>query len=276
MYKFTFAFILALSLCGLAQAQQFNTTDGTTYQTDDSAFKSTWDAANDLYKLQAATVGTAGNTIIWSDALTIDADGNIGIGKTDPAYILDIAGEVGIRGEGGTGVGRIRFSDSTGNIGSASISGNNGGAIVLGGNTLDFAVTQFRSSSNITWGLGNRSFTIKSTGGSSFVVEGGNTATVPMVLKAATSQTANLMEWRNSSNTALGTIASNGNVGIGTNAPSATLDVDGFAKLASNSSAPATCDSNIAGSIALTSSYEMCVCDGSNWEEVNTSTACSW
>lgn len=72
------------------------------------------------------------------------------------------------------------------------------------------------------------------------------------------------------------TILKGGNVGIGTNAPEATLDVDGFAKLATNASSPATCAAGTAGSIALTSTHRMCVCDGTSWNEVNSVTTCTW
>ena len=58
--------------------------------------------------------------------------------------------------------------------------------------------------------------------------------------------------------------------------PRATLDVNGYMKLATNASEPATCDADRAGSIALTSTYTMCICDGSTWEVANTSTACTW
>lgn len=103
---------LKLTCASPVSAQQFNTTDGTTYQADDSAFKGIWDETSDLYKLQAATVGAAGNTITWSDALTIDADGNIGIDTTDPDTPLDVSGEIKI----GTTTGLARDADRQGAI----------------------------------------------------------------------------------------------------------------------------------------------------------------
>ena len=68
-----------------------------------------------------------------------------------------------------------------------------------------------------------------------------------------------------------------GNVGIGTTSPQATLDVNGFARLALNSSAPATCSSSNEGAIALTHLGQVCVCDTTPaWNVLNTGTACSW
>lgn len=63
------------------------------------------------------------------------------------------------------------------------------------------------------------------------------------------------------------TILGTGNVGIGTAAPAATLDVNGTARLARYSSPPLTCDSAHDGTIALTTLYYTCVCNGgaSHW-----------
>jgi hypothetical protein len=73
------------------------------------------------------------------------------------------------------------------------------------------------------------------------------------------------------------TITSGGNVGIGTTSPQATLDVNGFARLALNSSAPATCSSSNEGAIALTHLAQVCICDTTPaWHILNTGTACSW
>lgn len=70
---------------------------------------------------------------------------------------------------------------------------------------------------------------------------------------------------------------STSDVGIGTTSPEATLDVNGFQRLALNSSAPATCSSSNEGAIALTHLAQVCVCDTTPaWHILNTSTACSW
>lgn len=72
------------------------------------------------------------------------------------------------------------------------------------------------------------------------------------------------------------TITNDRNVGIGTTSPAAKLDVNGFAKLKINSTAPVACASTYNGSVALTSATRMCLCDGTSWKEVNSGTACAW
>jgi len=70
-------------------------------------------------------------------------------------------------------------------------------------------------------------------------------------------------------------------VGVNTNtaAIAATLDVNGYAKLKTNSSAPVACSATYRGSIAYTggTTQYLCFCDGSAWQQVHSpATACTW
>ena len=71
-----------------------------------------------------------------------------------------------------------------------------------------------------------------------------------------------------------------GGIGVGTTAPQATLDINGYARLKMNSTAPATCASTNQGAVALTSIGRMCVCNGGGtpvWSLTSDGvTACSW
>lgn len=74
-------------------------------------------------------------------------------------------------------------------------------------------------------------------------------------------------------------IDSTGNVGIGTSTPAATLDVNGFMRLAKNAVQPAACSAANDGAFALTSQYTTCACKGGSTAWVQTSdgtTSCTW
>jgi hypothetical protein len=65
-------------------------------------------------------------------------------------------------------------------------------------------------------------------------------------------------------------------IGIGTTAPQATLDVNGYARLSTNSSEPAECRASNKGAISLNSESHICICDGSSWKFDSTGKACTW
>lgn len=74
-------------------------------------------------------------------------------------------------------------------------------------------------------------------------------------------------------------VDSSGRLGIGTTSPQAHLDVNGYMRLAKNSSQPVACAAGNDGAIALTSSYKMCVCKGATTTWVSASdgsSPCSW
>ena len=75
-------------------------------------------------------------------------------------------------------------------------------------------------------------------------------------------------------------IQDRGYVGIGTNEPNATLDINGVARLKKYSSQPDVgCSLASDGAIALTSRYTLCVCKGEilDWVETSDgSTPCDW
>lgn len=88
---FAAAVVALASFAVPSRAEQFNTPNGTNYTTTDSAFKVYWDSTNDVMKLLAAPVGTAGNSITWIDGLTMDTTGRIGIGTTSPSGKLHVS-----------------------------------------------------------------------------------------------------------------------------------------------------------------------------------------
>lgn len=65
-------------------------------------------------------------------------------------------------------------------------------------------------------------------------------------------------------------------IGVGTASPKATLDVNGFARLTTNTSAPAVCEAANKGAIALNSASHLCICDGKSWNLDSSGQACKW
>jgi len=75
------------------------------------------------------------------------------------------------------------------------------------------------------------------------------------------------------------TLLVDGSVGIGTATPLATLDVNGYAKMKINASAPVTCSGTYEGAMAYmgTTTHYLCFCDGTSWKQVSTpASACTW
>ncbi len=65
-------------------------------------------------------------------------------------------------------------------------------------------------------------------------------------------------------------------IGIGTTAPQATLDINGYVRLTTNASAPVACAEKNKGAIALNSASHICICDGSSWKLDSSGQSCPW
>jgi hypothetical protein len=70
-----FAAALLACIASTASAQQFNTSDGTTYLTSDSAYQVRWDSATDSLVFRGAAPGTAGGAITWQNRVVIGQNG---------------------------------------------------------------------------------------------------------------------------------------------------------------------------------------------------------
>lgn len=76
MRRLLFLILSVLSLeAPPASAEQFNTSDGANYGSNDSAFKLYWDSTTDVMKMMSAPSGTAGNPITWTEGLSMNTSG---------------------------------------------------------------------------------------------------------------------------------------------------------------------------------------------------------
>ncbi|MEI7578511.1 MAG: hypothetical protein WCJ58_00560 [bacterium] len=127
------------------------------------------------------------------------------------------------------------------------------------------------------------------------------------IIKGFSAQTANLTEWQNSSGVVLASINKDGGmvlnensldtdirfesdnnqnmffldasadkIGIGTATPQATLDINGFLRLKNNNAEPIACSVEVESALAISSSYVMCICNGTSWLNVLDGSACVW
>ena len=210
--------------------------------------------------------------------------GNVGIGSTAPAATLEIAG---------AGSGSFNGAPALVNIHAANVtpyalnfqndaSGgtsvglyNDSGALHIanaGANTVGVYADQAIQSSSffISRTAGKTDVIMNSAGSDYGYIQ--NDAANKWSLAHGTTADGTL-------GTAVLTWNATGNVGIGTTTPQSTLDVNGYMRLAKNSTQPAACSSANDGAIALTHVYTLCICNGGSTSWVQSkdgSTACSW
>ena len=248
-----------------------------------------WDTITN--QLNFATAPALGNTAAApSIKMVITGSGNVGIGTTAPQSKLHIqSGEVQVGSSG------------------ASCSAANAGAISYASGALSYCNGSAWTSA--ASGIGSTGYdalwTSPTAIGTGLIYESGGkvgigTTSPNALLSLGNSTTAiklALYDPASGNLFGIGALAGNltfganipangtpqmvlqqtsGNVGIGTTSPVATLDVNGYAHLAKNSSQPIACDAAHDGSLALASTRRPCECVSSAWIDVVYGTACSW
>ena len=210
--------------------------------------------------------------------------GNVGIGSTSPAATLDVNGTAAVNSHklylanGGNVTHWIQFNSGTtevwnywNNLDFQSYnSGTNTHTLWLGstgnvgiGTTAPGYPLQINGQA--AWGAGTQLGRL-------------NYSTTEVYVENATS--GGILAFRTNAGSGdadVVDILSNGNVGIGTTSPQATLDVKGYARLALQSSQPAACSTTNQGAIALNHLAQMCACNGTSWIFADSvGASCSW
>jgi hypothetical protein len=146
--------------------------------------------------------------------IRLNSTGNILIGTTtDAGYKLDVNGSTRI-------IGQFQLRDTGGNNGFRS----SGLYSAFGYNTNE----ENNVALKVSFGTGTSINTLLKVDNTPNSTSAGPT-TVLLDLLANSSQTANLLQWRNSAGTILGVINNIGNLGIGTPTPASRLSVSGSA-----------------------------------------------
>lgn len=197
------------------------------------------------------------------------AGGKVGIGTTSPSEALDVAGNVNVTGSIVSSGNQLIIQQSGDLYGATRLrlqnrDGLNGAAFE--NPTIDLVDFAFIPSSNVRK-------TIRYEHRPGYVASPFNSSSGEF--QYTHNSGAPTDAWFASGPSA--TIIQSGRVGIGTVAPEVALDVNGLVRMRANSSVPLTCSSSIAGTIALTSTYVTCACNGSAWVKTSDGvTACSW
>jgi hypothetical protein len=173
--------------------------DGSNFKYIASTFAAQYRQQDGQHIFYTAASGTAGNTITFTQAMTLDASGNVGIGTTNPRTTFHVYNGVG----GGTATEALRLQDVWGTTGDGPlirftnyhVSGTNP-------NSTEYNLAGIAGiDDNASWG-GSLLFYTAPTG---------------------TTGGANLVERVR--------IIASGNVGIGTTSPSQQLEVTGKARI---------------------------------------------
>lgn len=194
----------------------------------------------DLYNPPASTGGGA------SSPLTLT-----GASDTQQLVVIGNATQTANLQEWRTSGGVVKHSvDPTGTLtvtngGFSTVVGANGGVgAYMGG--VGASYVNFASAGNIFLSnsssaavdglvsLGRQDFRVKTIYATQGWFFAKNTGDIPLIAKAVASQTTNLTEWQNASGTALSAMNTAGNLGIGTNAPTASLDLPASTTTASS------------------------------------------
>lgn len=213
--------------------------DGTNFRYVANGEASRYQQSNGSHQWHTAASGTAGNAISFTQAMTLDASGNLGLGNTSPSTFNQRVNAPHIVVGGGSNAAGLTLYSGTTNqssinfaIGTTTTQQYDGGLVYVpnsGSPYMSFHVAN-----------GTERFRISSTGAATF----SSSITANTSFNGYQSGTHNLLiDWSASSqvttltNTELFfgtnaqrrmTITNGGNVGIGTSSPSAKVEITGI------------------------------------------------
>jgi hypothetical protein len=136
---------------------------------------------------RTAPSGTAGNAISFTQAMTLDADGNLGIGTTSPAAKLDVVGGAKLTGVVATTAGSDAFSAGSGTGTSIRVNAIFRGTDALGSARISYVGT------NIYGTDGSLEFANNIVGLAASITPGGNLLVGTTTTAGSTSNTARVV-----------------------------------------------------------------------------------
>jgi hypothetical protein len=115
---------VASNQTGISENAYRNAGGGWTYQTTGTAQR--YEMEGGTHYWFTAPSGTAGNAISFTQAMTLDASGNLGIGTASPAVKLDVAGAINASSYVSVGAQGIMYGDAGNSLIIGADNGNSG------------------------------------------------------------------------------------------------------------------------------------------------------
>jgi hypothetical protein len=128
-FNFGSSAVGSLSVIGTTTSLGNNINYNSGYKYTTSAAAGLYQISNNVHYWFNAPSGTAGNAITFTQAMTLDASGNLGVGTTSPSYRLDVSGF--------DATARINSSVAGGNSALRFLNGTGNNAAILFGDTDD-------------------------------------------------------------------------------------------------------------------------------------------
>jgi hypothetical protein len=192
--------------------------DGSTYRYKGTGHATRYEqqgggAGSSNHSWHTAPSGTAGNAISFTQAMTLDASGNLGVGTTSPAAKLDVSGAVAAGGTIG-----IRVADTTGSLNTQLL--RTGSTYSYAGVGANEAWLYAQGASNLSLGpdgagavkfVSNGSERARINSSGAFIVGG----TTPVNSAVITARNMGMSSYNGSSNNTVNTVAINAGSGGG-------------------------------------------------------------
>jgi hypothetical protein len=221
----------------LAQNSYSNTSGQRTYT--NNGYASEYEQANSQHIWKIAPSGTAGNTISFTQAMTLDASGRLGVGTSSPNAKFEVAGtsaNTDFRISRTVSSSTYLYINAPGGTPSTSVIGINGTDVMslnASGN-VGIGTTSPNAKLELNSASGNTQLLITSTSGTYPYISLAQTGVATWSLQnVATSGLFTITEAGVADRLVIA--KTSGNVGIGTTSPSEKLEVNGNIKTAAPS-----------------------------------------